>query len=312
MLRIIDVNINRVREGLRVVEDIARFLLEDRRVTERIKGLRHRISSISPPLPYLLKERDIDGDIGQQIMDYKKDNWKDILSSNIKRIEEGCRVLEEFLGGEFKKIRYELYSIEKDLAKPKIKGLYLIIDPEYCEPISVAEKAIKAGIDIIQLRDKRGNLREFLKIGEKIRGISEKITLIINDRLDVALSVNADGLHLGQDDLPIKYARKRFYGIIGISCHSIREAIEAEKGGADYIGIGPIFKTKTKPKLSPIGYQIIKELKGKIKIPIVAIGGITLENLSYVSDADAIAVLSAILESKDIEETILRFKLAIP
>lgn len=307
MLRIIDVNLNRVREGLRVVEDIARFALEDKETTERIKTIRHKISSLAPPLPYLLKERDIEGDIGRDLKDYKKDNLKGILSSNIKRVEEGCRVLEEFLGGEFREIRYEIYAIEKELARPKIRGLYLIIDPLYCEPISVAEMAIKNGVKIIQLRDKRGDLREFLKTAERIREISDEITLIINDRMDVALCVNADGLHLGSSDLPLKYAREKFHGIIGLSSHSIPEAIKGEEDGADYIGIGPIFKTKTKPELSPIGYQIIKELKGKIKIPIVAIGGITLENLSYVSDADAIAVLSAILESKDIEGAILDF-----
>lgn len=307
MLRIIDVNLNRVREGLRVVEDIARFVLENKEATERIKGIRHRIAGLSPPTPCLLKERNIEGDIGTKIEDYKKDNWKEILSSNIKRIEEGCRVLEEFLGDGFRRIRYEVYSIEKEMFKPRIKGLYLIIDPSFCEPISIAKEAISAGVKIIQLRDKRGDLREFLTLAEKIRSLSDEVTLIINDRLDVALCVKADGLHLGQSDLPIKYAKERFYGIIGISCHNLDEAIKAEEDGAEYIGIGPIFKTKTKPELSPIGHQIIKPAKERIKIPIVAIGGITLENLSYLKGADCIAILSAILESKDIEATIGRF-----
>ncbi|MEW6102632.1 MAG: thiamine phosphate synthase [bacterium] len=306
-IRIIDANLNRVREGLRVIEDIARFILEDREITEKIKKIRHRIASLSLPPSLLLKERDIEGDIGTKIEDYKKDNWKEILQANIKRTEEALRVLEEFLGSDFRKIRYSVYAIEKALFKPRIKGLYLIIDTGLCEPIDVVEKAIDAGVKIIQLRDKRGNIREFLKIGEKIRSLSDEITLIINDRLDVALAVSSDGLHLGQDDLPIQYARERFPGIIGVSCHSLDEAIKAELNGADYIGLGPIFKTKTKPELSPIGYEIIKEVKQKIKIPIVAIGGITLENLEKVRSADAIAVASAILESKDVKEDCIKF-----
>ncbi|MEW6680650.1 MAG: thiamine phosphate synthase, partial [bacterium] len=221
-----------------------------------------------------------------------------------KRVEEGLRVLEEFQGGDFRKIRYEVYGIEKALFKPRIKGLYLIIDPSFCDCFEVAKMAIEAGVRIIQIRDKRGNVREFLKIAEAIRSLSDEITLIINDRLDVALSISADGLHLGQSDLPIEYAKERFYGIIGLSCHSVDEAIKAEKDGTDYIGIGPIFKTKTKPGLSPIGYEIIKQLKQKIKIPVVAIGGINLENIEKVEDADSIAVSSAILESKDVKDGI--------
>ncbi len=306
-IRIIDVNLNRVREGLRVVEDIARFVLEDRKITEKIKWIRHRIALISPAIPILLKERDISGDIGTRIDDYKKGDWKEILRANIKRIEEALRVLEEFKGSDFRKIRYEIYGIEKELFKPRIKGLYLIIDPSICEPIPAAEKAIKAGVKIIQIRDKRENLREFLRLAEKIRNLSDDIILIINDRLDIALSIGADGLHLGQGDLPIEYARERFYGIIGISCHSLDDAIKAEKGGADYIGLGPIFPTKTKPELSPIGEEIIKEVKERIKIPIVAIGGITLQNIEKVKMADSIAVSRAILESRDIKEACFRF-----
>jgi len=307
MLRIIDVNLNRAREGLRVIEDIARFILEDKGITEKIKSLRHKIKELSPRDTLLIRERDIEGDIGTEIGDYKKTGWKEILSSNIKRTGEALRVLEEFQGEDFRRIRYEVYSIEKALFKPRIKGLYLIIDPLLCDPLLIAKEAIKRGVKIIQIRDKRGNIREFLKLAEKIRGLSDEITLIINDRLDVALCISSDGLHLGQADLPIKYAKERFKGIIGISCHNLNEAIEAERDGADYIGIGPIFKTKTKPELSPIGYEIIKLVKEKIKIPVVAIGGINLDNLEMVKSADAIAVSRAILESKDIKETILRF-----
>ncbi|MEW6007831.1 MAG: thiamine phosphate synthase [bacterium] len=307
-IRIIDANLNRVREGLRVIEDIARFILEDKEITEKIKEIRHRIALISLPLSLLLKERDIEGDIGTRISDYKKDNWREVLEANIKRTEEGLRVLEEFLGGDFRKIRYSVYAIEKALFKPRIKGLYLIIDTGLCNAIDVAEKAIESSVKIIQLRDKGGEIREFLKTGEKIRKLSDEITLIINDRLDIALAIGADGLHLGQSDLPIKYAKERFKGIIGISCHSLDEAIKGEADGADYIGIGPIFKTKTKPELSPIGYEIIKEVKERIKIPVVAIGGITLKNVEKVKEADAIAVSRAILESRDIKESILKFR----
>ncbi|HAW50323.1 TPA: thiamine phosphate synthase [bacterium] len=304
-IRIIDANLNRTREGLRVVEDIARFILEDREITKKIKGIRHRIADLSPKKTILF--RDIEGDIGRKIEDYKKKDWKEILKANIKRTEEALRVLEEFLGEEFRKIRYEVYGIEKGLFKPKIKGLYLIIDPGLCEPISLAKEAVEAGVKIIQLRDKRGDIREFLRLAEGIMKLSDEICLIINDRLDVALTVGADGLHIGQDDIPISYAKRVFPGIIGVSTHSLDEAIKAEEEGADYIGLGPIFPTETKPGLYPIGPEIIKEVKEKINIPVVAIGGITLENIEEVKYADSIAVLSAILESKNIKETCFRF-----
>ena len=134
---------------------------------------------------------------------------------------------------------------------------------------------------------------------------------IVNDYIDIALAVNADGVHLGQKDLPLKEARKIFCGrekIIGISTHSIEQAIEAEQGGASYIGFGPIFHTKTKDAGEPKGIEMLKEVKRHIKIPVIAIGGINIENLRSVIDsgADAVAVSSAIIQG-DIAENITCF-----
>ncbi|MBA3071153.1 MAG: thiamine phosphate synthase, partial [Nitrospirae bacterium] len=154
--------------------------------------------------------------------------------------------------------------------------------------------------------------RDIYREALMLRKLTDKFgaVLIVNDYTNIALAVNADGVHLGQSDLPIKEARKIFGGkkIIGISTHSIEEAIAAEKGGADYIGFGPVFHTKTKNAGAPKGIAMLKEIKKHVKIPVVAIGGINTENLKSVLDsgADAVAVASGIL-SGDIYDNINLF-----
>lgn len=190
----------------------------------------------------------------------------------------------------------------------KNSQLYLILDREvldYACLLSVAKKAINQGIDLIQLRDKIGCSKDALSLAFELRKITrqKKTIFIVNDRLDLALISQADGLHLGQDDIPIKEARK-FLGknkFIGLSCHNLPQALAAQDGGADYIGLGPIFSTQTKPGFKSIGLEIISEIKSKIKIPAFAIGGITATNASQVLDAGAgnIAVCRAICWQRD-------------
>jgi len=184
----------------------------------------------------------------------------------------------------------------------KSKALYLITDrtisglslPE------IVEKALTAGIRTIQLREKNMPKREIFSDAVSIRNLTLKhhATFIINDYVDIALATDADGVHLGQKDMPIKEAR-RILGnkIIGISTHSLKQALDAQKGGADYIGFGPIFKTTTKDAGHPKGVNALIEIKKHIKIPVVAIGGITIKNASRVfgAGADATALASGIL-----------------
>lgn len=171
---------------------------------------------------------------------------------------------------------------------------------------------LSAGVRCIQYREKDKARRDIYREALMLRKLTDKFgaVLIVNDYTDIALAVNADGVHLGQSDLPLKEARKIFGGkkIIGISTHSIEEAIAAETGGADYIGFGPMFLTETKDAGKPKGVRALKKIKKLIKIPVVAIGGIKAENLESVIDsgADAVAVSSGIL-SGDIYDNINLF-----
>lgn len=177
-----------------------------------------------------------------------------------------------------------------------------------------AKLVIDGGADAIQLREKTISDDEFISLAGEIRDIiaGSGTLLIINDRINVAREVNADGVHLGQNDMSVSEARNIIGNekIIGVSTHSIIQARQAQKEGADYIAIGPLFSTRTKDYEPSIGLKIIREISGAINIPFVAIGAITLENLDEVLKAGAsrVAVCSAIISSKDILSSTRQFK----
>ncbi|MEE9613884.1 MAG: thiamine phosphate synthase, partial [Thermodesulfobacteriota bacterium] len=197
----------------------------------------------------------------------------------------------------------------------KIRGLYAIIDTYFVGPGDierVAGEIIEGGARLVQLRAKGGGTAsgEFLKMAKTLREITAArgATFIVNDRVDVALMSGADGVHLGDEDLPVAEARKILgkEKIIGFSTHTVEEAVEAATLDVDYISFGPIFPTATKPDAREVvGIDMLKEVRGKIKLPVTAIGGITEETLPEVisAGADAVAIISGILEipsSKDI------------
>jgi thiamine-phosphate pyrophosphorylase len=195
-----------------------------------------------------------------------------------------------------------------------LSGFCFITDPKASnlsfEDMTI--KVLKGGVKWVQHRDKVRSKREIYEEAVKLRSLTKdfKALFIVNDYVDIAFCVNADGVHLGQDDLPLKEAR-RILGkkkIIGISTHNLGQAIEAERDGADYIGFGPVFRTITKDAGEPKGSDMLREVKTKVKIPVVAIGGINLKNIRLVLDTgiDAVAVASAILAG-DIEENVRRF-----
>lgn len=200
----------------------------------------------------------------------------------------------------------------------KNKILYLITDRSVsCHPpIETTEKAIEAGIRMVQLREKGMTKKEIYEEALLMRKLTYKhrVTFMVNDYVDIARAVNADGVHLGQDDIPLNDARKimKKNNIIGISTHTIEQAITAQDEGADYIGFGPVFQTSTKDAGSPQGLNKLKEVRRYVHIPIVAIGGISPENIISVLDAgaDAVAVMSAILRG-DIKKNVEQFLLTI-
>ncbi|MFC0558114.1 thiamine phosphate synthase [Halalkalibacter alkalisediminis] len=188
--------------------------------------------------------------------------------------------------------------------------LYAITGEEFHQGrdlIEVMEQAILGGVDIIQLRDKTSSKREILQKAKALRELTHKygVTFIVNDHIDVSLAVDADGIHIGQDDLPLAEARKIVGDkIIGISTHKIEEAREAEAGGADYIGVGPIFHTNSKVDVvDPVTTTYINQVSNEITIPFVAIGGIKLHNVDQVLEAGAtrICMISEIVGAEDIK-----------
>jgi thiamine-phosphate diphosphorylase len=192
-------------------------------------------------------------------------------------------------------------------------GICFITDHTYSRlPVSVMVKTVlDAGITFIQYREKQKTRREIHDEAEQLRGLtrSYNAVLIINDHADIALAVDADGVHLGQDDLPLPEARKIMgRRIIGISTHNIEQAQSAEAGGADYIGFGPIFHTSTKDAGAPKGVDILAAIKQNCSIPVVAIGGICIDNAADVMEAgaDAVAVATAICRG-DITQNAKRF-----
>ena len=194
---------------------------------------------------------------------------------------------------------------------PSSLGLYFITDSTLTKiPVEEQVKpALKAGVKVIQYREKNLSTKEMYEQAIKIRNLTKgKAIFIINDRIDICMAVNADGVHLGKNDIPYVYARRILpEKIIGLSTHNLQEALHAEKIGADYIAIGPIFPTETKKDHEkPVGIGNLKEISERIKTPLVAIGGINHANLKEVLSTGIknFVMISAIIKNENIEENI--------
>jgi thiamine-phosphate pyrophosphorylase len=187
--------------------------------------------------------------------------------------------------------------------------LYAILDPEQTKgrsPESVLRELLEGGVTLLQLRVKTMAPREFFELARRVRSETRAhgCQLIVNDRIDIALACDADGVHLGQDDLPLGVGRKLMGSkIVGISTHDLQQAQEAERNGADYIGFGPMFGTTTKATgYSARGVEMLRQIRAGVKLPIVAIGGINEQNVREVwqAGADSAAIISDILGADDI------------
>ncbi|MEA3347237.1 MAG: thiamine phosphate synthase [Candidatus Auribacterota bacterium] len=196
-----------------------------------------------------------------------------------------------------------------------IKGYYFITDSVLSRKGSVSdvENAIDAGVTAVQYRNKENCTRIIYEEALKLKKICLNTRFIINDHVDIALAVDADGVHIGRKDMPYGAARHLLgkSKIIGMTVHSIGEALEAEKKGADYLGVGPIFTTTTKRDIKqPCGTPLIREIKKACEVPVVAIGGIKLDNAMNVIEAgaDAICAISAVITKNDVKKEIEKFQ----
>jgi thiamine-phosphate pyrophosphorylase len=337
ILRIVDANFNRIGEGLRLLEEIARLMLDDSSLTQQLKTLRHDlIRSDSAFNRQMLQARKADSDVGTGLEVPGEGKEKDVallLVANARRVQESLRTLEELAktpetaagldSDKFKQARFSLYTIEQELmsgltGKDRLRllsGLYVIVDTEMLkgrDPMKVAGQAIKGGATTIQLRDKVGSKREILPVAEKLRALcAEKDALfIVNDYLDITLAVDADGIHLGQDDLPVAAARRILPPgrIIGCSASSVEEAVAAQAGGADYIAVGAIYPTASKKTTTTpavvVGLETLRRVREAVSVPLVAIGSINKDNAAEViaAGADSLAVISAVLGAESPEK----------
>ncbi len=188
--------------------------------------------------------------------------------------------------------------------------LYLVTDRDILKGRDIytaVEEAINGGVTLVQLREKNISTLDFYNIALKLKKITDNynVPLIINDRLDVALSVDASGVHLGQKDMPASIARKIIgeNKILGVSASTLEQALKAEKDGADYLGVGAIFPTSTKDDADAVSLELLKKIKDSVSIPVVAIGGISENNVGLLKPAniDGISVISDILGKEDIK-----------
>lgn len=335
--RILDANINRAQEGLRVCEEYVRFVLEDPQISKVLKGLRHRFQEaevilISVIGDKLLLNRDTPGDIGTKISTNTEVNRKSILSvvkASIKRLEEALRVLEEYsktispqAAGLFEATRYKVYDIEKQLLgdsklKDKLKNaaLYVLITESLSstDSLTACREAVEGGADIIQMREKEMEDGEFYELALKMREMcAGRAIFLLNDRPHIAALVGADGIHTGQGDLSVNLCKKIMGEdkIVGKSTSAPEFAIKAYDDGADYIGVGPVYPTNTKIHRSAVGLEYVKWVAQNSKLPYFCIGSINRETLHGVLDAgaSAVAVCTAIINAKDIAAETAWFK----
>ncbi|GGE52912.1 thiamine-phosphate synthase [Pullulanibacillus camelliae] len=198
------------------------------------------------------------------------------------------------------------------ILKPIDYSVYLVTQPYRFDQeeayFAKLEAALRGGVTLVQLREKSLSTRELLQLAQKVKRMTGKykVPLIINDRLDIALAVEADGLHVGQEDLPVTLAR-RFLGkdkIIGVSAETVQQAQQAAKEGADYLGVGSIFPTQSKKDATPVSLETLRLIKQSVPLPIVAIGGISLSNIDGLTDEGlaGVAVISAILSADNPEQ----------
>jgi thiamine-phosphate pyrophosphorylase len=388
VLRILDAAANRAREGLRVVEDYLRFVLDDRFLTETAKQIRHDLVSAIKKIPadHLLASRETQADVGTgltSVAEATRADFASVLAANFGRLSESLRSLEEFgklvdaeMAAEFKQIRYRLYTLHRAVEITRHSGerlaeakLYVLLDGRESPDAfrAFAAELISAGVHVLQLRDKKLDDRQLLerarilrelisgataslpssasspgspdssaigvpqaqealmknadtlcgiattidKLSGPLMGIQHRPLFIMNDRPDLAVLAQADGVHLGQEELSVKDARS-IVGpemLIGVSTHGIEQARQAVLDGANYLGVGPTFPSTTKNFENFPGIDFLRAVVAEIRLPTFAIGGITLENLPQVlaSGLKRVAVSGAIGNGENPPDTVRKF-----
>ena len=335
--RLLDANLDRAREGLRVIEDWCRFGLARPDLVSRTKDFRQRLGRCHQARYKLARHTATDPAAGMAHgAQAERQGAAAVVAANCGRVQEALRVLEEFgrglpgpLAGEAAAIRYGLYDLEVDVLRAAAGPgwrrellqqcqLYLVTSPA-ANLEAVVTAALEAGVRLVQYRAKGDAFagatpvgggpaitdRQRLTDARALRQLCARhgALFLVNDRIDLALAVDADGVHLGQDDLPPAIAR-RLLGpdrLIGRSSHRLEQLHQAVADGCDYVGVGPVNATPTKPGRDPVGLDYVRQAAAESPIPFFAIGGIDATSLEAALSAGAkrVAVVRAIIEATD-------------
>jgi thiamine-phosphate pyrophosphorylase len=340
VLRMLDANLNRAAEGLRVAEDYCRFTLNDAFITEATKQVRHWLADSIPPdiATVLFAARQTELDVGTAIStsaEQHRANLAHIATAAWNRVQQALRVIEECLklvapqaAAEVEQLRYRSYTLAKACAitaesRERLSSarLYVLIDggAAECAFVERVQSLIEAGLDILQLRDKRLDDRTLLERAHLLRRVinsaDRRPLFIMNDRPDLAVLARADGVHVGQEELSVHDARQIIGPkmLVGVSTHTIEQARQAVLDGANYIGCGPTFPSGTKQFDHFPGLDLLRQVASEISLPAFAIGGITPNNLPQVlaTGFSRVAVGGAIAAENDSSEAVHSFLAAI-
>ena len=334
VMRILDAAANRAREGMRVVEDFVRFSLNDAHLSELLKSARHQLRSALQSIDSqsLIESRNTQTDVGTQITtsaEMSRCDTASVARASLKRVQESTRTLEEYSkiltdsnskndrpapSQQLEQLRYKLYTIEKAVlttihSRKQLdkRNVYLLLSSDQCNGNveHVLNQAIAGGIRVVQIREKTMQDRELIEFARRVRSITREsgTLLIINDRPDLAALCEADGVHVGQEELRVHDVR-RIVGpncLIGVSTHSIEQARKAVIDGASYIGVGPTFRSGTKAFSEFAGLDFVREVAAEITLPWYAIGGIDPTNIGDAVEAGAsrVAISGAVCRADD-------------
>jgi thiamine-phosphate pyrophosphorylase len=324
--RILDASANRAREALRVIEDYCRFCLDDRLLSETVKQFRHDLSEATSRLPgrMLLAARDTLGDVGTTLSTSRERHRESlcaVVQANLKRLQEALRSLEEYgklsdprLGETFEQLRYRGYTLERAIlsgadARHRLAEarLYVLLTGSLCRAGLewTVQQAAAGGAHIIQLREKDLDDSELLERARQVRRWTRaaRVLFILNDRPDIARLAEADGVHVGQEDLPVREAR-RILGpdaLIGVSTHNLSQVHRAVCDGASYIGVGPTFPSRTKQFADFAGLDFVRQATAMTTLPTFVLGGINLRTIkdAVAAGARRVAVSEAVCRAED-------------
>ncbi len=339
LYRILDANANRVMEGLRVSEEYARFVLDDAHLARLLKEMRHDLLDALSEVPADARfaARETRQDVGTTVSmaaEFERSTTQNVAITNLKRAEQAFRVLEEYgkllsprFAAAMESLRYRAYTLCRALAitassleRLETARIYALVDG--ADSAAAFEQRIAAliaaGVDMMQLRDKRLDDRTLLARARQLRNQTRDtaVMFVVNDRPDIALLSQADGVHTGQDELSVKDCRTVLgpQSLVGVSTHTIEQARTAVLDGASYLGCGPTFPSETKSFSAYPGLPFLREVAAEIRLPSFAIGGIHAENIHRVADTGLrrVAVGSALSGNPaNVEKTMKTIKAAL-